>query len=412
MSRFIPRGVAVGGLGRRLLAALIDAAPAVLVVVVATVILSGQERSGTVSLVTVIISAVLVGAYTLFQWWAYAVRGAGIGARVVGLRLVGIGDGQPIGWWRWFVRQLVFFALVASILGGILLVVFLVIQERRQGWHDMAAQAIVVQPKPGEQRPAANGRTAQTPSVVGLPPHLASSFSPQVGSTDMGNRGRDGSTGAGPAPAWMPRLETQPLISSGPGKDPFARSAPAPSEARGADLPSTLPPARPVNQGWIPLPTPSSIIEPSKAKPRVRPRDVGGDDEDMDGTRISAPVTSSGQRRGHEGWYVRLDDGREVELSVTVLLGRNPHKSQDDDGVHLVPAGGDGRMISRTHVLIGTDARGVFVVDRGSTNGTALVTRGGGLEPCPAGVQIRVGEGTQVSYGNRWFTVLRRPERV
>ena len=68
-------------------------------------------------------------------------------------------------------------------------------------------------------------------------------------------------------------------------------------------------------------------------------------------------------------------------------------------------------MISRTHVLIGTDLRGVFVVDRGSTNGTALVTAGGELEPCPADTQVRVRESQQVSYGNRWFTVLRRPER-
>lgn len=398
----------MGGLGRRFVAALIDAAPAALVGVAATLILSGQARSGTVFLVTGIMSTVLVGAYTLYQCWAYGVRGAGIGARLMGLRLVGIGDGSPIGWWRWFVRQLIFFALMASVLGGILLVVFLVVHERRQGWHDMAVRAIVVQPKPGEQRTAPPSTKAPAANAVGLPPHLASSFSPRV---DMGSQGREGTVGRGPAPEWMPRLETQPLLSSGPGgRDPFARPEPTPPEARDPHPPATLPPARPINQGWIPLPTPSSIIEPPKPTPRVRPRDFAGDEEDLDGTRISAPATSSAARRGHEGWYVRLDDGREVELSVTVLLGRNPQKAADDDGVHLVPAGGDGRMISRTHVLIGTDARGVFVTDRGSTNGTALVTRGGGMEPCPAGVQLRVTEGTQVSYGNRWFTVLRRPE--
>ena len=173
----------------------------------------------------------------------------------------------------------------------------------------------------------------------------------------------------------------------------------------------TLPPSRPVNQGWIPLPTPSSIIEPSRPSPRVRPRDFGGTDEDADGTRIAAPVLDGGSRPGNVGWYARLDDGREVELTVTMLLGRNPQKSPADTDVHLVPAGGDGRMISRTHVLVGTDARGVLVADRGSTNGTALVTQAGGLEPCPVGTQVRVRDGQQVSYGNRWFTILRRPER-
>ena len=413
MSRFIPRGVSVAGLGRRFIAAAIDAAPAALLVVAASLIMGAQQQpSATVVLVTSIAASVLIGGYVLYQWWAYGTRGAGLGARAMGLRLVGIDDGQPIGWWRWFVRQLVFVALMCSVIGGVALLVFLVVHERRQGWHDMAAGAIVVQPKPGEQRSSPPARTAQAPSTVGLPPHLSSSFSPQVGRTHMGTGAPEASPGHH-APAWMPRLETQPLIAPGTlGQDPFARPESLhqeqPPEPR-ATTPSR--PARPVNQGWIPLPTPSSVIEPTRPTPRVRPRDFGGNDEDLDGTRIAAPVAAGGTRPGDDGWYVRLDDGREVELSVTVLLGRNPQKAADDPDVHLVPAGGDGRMISRTHVLLGTDARGVFVMDRGSTNGTALVTTGGGLEPCPVGTQIRVKEGQQVSYGNRWFTVLRRPGR-
>ncbi|MEO7588492.1 MAG: RDD family protein [Arachnia sp.] len=415
MSRFIPRGVAVAGLGRRFLAALIDAVPPALVAAGAGAVLALQDTpSATVVLVTTIAVVVLDGAYGLYQWWAYGTRGAGLGARIMGLRLVGMGDGQPVGWWRFFVRQLVFAALMGTVVGGIALLVFLVIHERRQGWHDMAVGAIVVEPKadPGRTPPA--GRKAQAPSTVGLPPHLSSSFSPQVGSTKLGAAEAGNGPGPHAAPAWMPRLETQPIISTGPPsgtrrddvRDPFARPAQNPQTG---DLPPTLPPSRPVNQGWIPLPTPSSIIEPARQTPRVRSRDFGGADEDADGTRIAAPVVAGGARPGGQGWYARLDDGREVELTVTVLLGRNPQKGDADGDVHLVPAGGDGRMISRTHVQVGTDARGVFVVDRGSTNGTALVTTAGGLEPCPTGTQIRVREGQQVSYGNRWFTILRRP---
>lgn len=392
MNRFIPQGVAVGGLGRRFVAALIDTAPLVLLGMVATRMLSGRERISTVPVIILILSAALVTAFVVYQWWAYGTQGAGVGARLVGLRLVGMGDGHPIGWRRWFLRQLVFLALMASVVGGILLVVFLVIHERRQGWHDLAARAIIVQPKlqRGDQHTAAPSRQEASPSRQVLLPRPASSFASHPERADHGDQYTEPTVVSNPAPTWMPRLQTHPLEHD-PG------------------LPAATSPARRVNQGWIPLPTPSSIIEPAKPMPRIRARDAG-DEEDLNGTRISAPVSPNGERRGHEGWYVRLDDGREVELSVTVLLGRNPQKAMDDHDVHLVPAGGDGRMISRTHVLIGTDARGVFVLDRGSTNGTALVTRGGGLEPCPAGVQMRVGEGTQVSYGNRWFTALRRPE--
>ena len=419
MSRFIPRGVAVAGLGRRFVAAVIDAAPLALVIAAASITLAvSSAPSATLVLVVTIGSCALIAAYGVYQWWAYATREAGIGARIMGLRLVGMGDGRPIGWWRCFIRQLVFTALMLTVIGGIALLVFLVIQERRQGWHDMAAGAIVVQPRAGEPQHPRATRKAEAPSVVGLPPHLSSSFSPRVGSTVTGTPHGEAGAPADPpnrpAPAWMPRLETEPLISTGEGgRNPYTRAGgqqatPQPPE-------TTLPhaaPARPVNQGWIPLPTPSSVIEPARQTPRVRPRDFGGAEEDIDGTRIATPAGGTGSRPGHQGWYVRLDDGREVELGVTVLLGRNPQKSDDDADVHLVPAGGDGRMISRTHVLVGTDARGVFVVDRGSTNGTALVTPGGGLEPCPVGTQIRVRESQQVSYGNRWFTVLRRPEQA
>ena len=129
-----------------------------------------------------------------------------------------------------------------------------------------------------------------------------------------------------------------------------------------------------------------------------------------EGTTIAAlPHNADAGRPGDEGWYIRLDDGREVELTVTVLLGRNPQRAESDPEVQLVPAMGDGRMISRTHVLIGTDPRGVFVIDRGSTNGTALMTPNGEYDPAPSGVQVRVRDGQQVNYGNRWFTVLRRP---
>ena len=492
MSRLIPRGVVVAGLGRRFLAAILDALPVAIAYGAMLVVLQ-FSRSAAVNLVAIIGASVLCAAFALYQWWAYATRGAGIGARATGLRLVSLKDGQPIGWWRVFLRQLVFNALIGTVVGGIALLIFLVIHERRQGWHDMVAGSVVVEPKPSEAKEPVHQRKTAAPSTVGLPPHLASSFSPQPGTT--AGWSPESSPPAGPAapPDWLPGLKSEPLPPD-PWAAPSAMPAPAPvlqpvaqsqaaapqqpwtgqpshngvpqgavpsasvgqpveqpaqpawpgqpsSSAPGAPTaeqaqgvwpgqpqssgqswgqnPAAQPPARNASpeqplpspsrpaQNWIPIPSASSVIEPSR-KVRVKPRDFG-EVEDDDGTRISS-LPSSGLRGGDEGWYVRLDDGREVELSVIVLLGRNPHKNADDpEEVHLVPASGDGRMISRTHVLIGTDPRGVFIMDRGSTNGTALVKSGGDLEPCPPGTQVRVKEGQQVSYGNRCFTVLRRP---
>ena len=49
--------------------------------------------------------------------------------------------------------------------------------------------------------------------------------------------------------------------------------------------------------------------------------------EDDDGTRLAIPGggVPRDERAGDEGWYVRLDDGRHVQLNVTVLLGRKPY---------------------------------------------------------------------------------------
>lgn len=416
MSRLIPHGAVVAGLGRRFLAALLDALPFALIGTLGALVTRGSD-SPSVVLVGGVAAGLLTLSYALYQWWAYATRGAGLGAQVAGIRVVSLADGESIGWWRVFLRHLVFSLVSSTIVGAIVLLVFLVIHERRQGWHDLAVGAVVVQPK-AEATVVAQQRPAQANPV---PPHLANHSSPQWDAyAPQWRLGAVAEPAVAPAPEpqapYQPNPYTSPPASQPSAPPPAQWQAPelepepwqpAPPSGTSAD---TLPSApvtpggrRPVAQ-WIPLPTPTSVIEPSV---KVRQRGYGEVD-DADGTRIAQPAAQGG-RLLDEGWYLRLDDGREVQLNVTVLLGRNPQKGPQDPEVHLVPSSGDGRMISRTHVLIGTDPHGVFIVDRGSTNGTAVVGPAGSLEPCPAGTQVRVREGQQVSYGNRWFTLLRHP---
>lgn len=483
MSRVIPKGHEVAGLGRRFLAYLIDFAPVAIISGILTLVLRTWAEP-TVMLVASIFSAVLILAYALYQWWAYASGGAGLGARATGLSLVGLQDGQPIGWWRVFLRFLVWLGLTLTVVGGIAFVVFLIIDERRQGWHDMAVKSVLVQPKAVAESEKRVSRTQKgTTSTVGLPPHLADAFSPEANYASEWAPQYDGAQEYQPQAGYQqpafPDQQQQPFPGGGYGQSPVGppmggqpqqpprqpvqqqfqpqqpdfggapqwqgpgqldqgpgfgqgpqpqRSASGPMGPHPQQSGPSMPPPQPQRSmssanppepqprstplpGWIPMPTPSSVLEPSNKSVRVRPRDFGDVEED-EGTTIAALPPVEGGRAGDEGWYVRLDDGREVELNVTVLLGRNPQRSESDPEVHLVPSSGDGRMISRTHVLIGTDLRGVYIVDRGSTNGTALVTEAGQLEPAPEGVQMRVREGQQVSYGNRWFTVLRRPAQI
>lgn len=99
-------------------------------------------------------------------------------------------------------------------------------------------------------------------------------------------------------------------------------------------------------------------------------------------------------------------DGRSIDLNGLVLIGRDPVPQPGEDPV-LVATGGTSKRISKTHLAIGVDARGPYVVDRGSTNGTAIASVGGSLVPCAAGEQVRVSEGQMVSFGDLHLEIRR-----
>ncbi len=382
------RGATVARLGRRLAAAGIDALPVVAVLGLSTLLLSLFPDPLGASIVW-IASGLGITAYGLYRWWSYGMRGAGLGARVMGLRLVSMDTGEPIGWWRYVIRMLVLYVALATGVGGVALLIFLALHPRRQGWHDLAVRALVVEPRASEVA-LREPRTA----TAGLPAEYAG-FDPQQAQGAGAPQEMEAIKVVNPqraavsTPVWASFDDDTVEHGDAEGEDEPPAQAPWPA-SQGATQPG-----RRSHMAWIPLPTPTSVIEPSPATIRAR-------------RAAEEAAESACGRPGYEGWFVRLDDGREVDLNVTVLLGRNPQKSPGDPEVHLVPSSGDGRKISRTHLLIGTDQGGVFVIDRGSTNGTAVVALSGDLEACPPGVAVRVREGQQVSYGNRWFTVLRR----
>lgn len=125
--------------------------------------------------------------------------------------------------------------------------------------------------------------------------------------------------------------------------------------------------------------------------------------------RLGSPMSVVGD--GRASWSIALDDGRVVPLDVTVLLGRNPQRRPEDPITQLVPSSGDGRTIDRTHVMIGLDTLGVFVLDRDSSTGTAVLLQDGSLEELQPELKRYVGDGQRVVYGERWFIVQREEPR-
>jgi pSer/pThr/pTyr-binding forkhead associated (FHA) protein len=134
------------------------------------------------------------------------------------------------------------------------------------------------------------------------------------------------------------------------------------------------------------------------------------EDDDMTRTHL-APVgrVPGPPRKATDGWQLRLDDGRTVPVTGIVLIGRSP-RPQPDEQALLVQAGVDSRMVSKTHLAVGLDHRGLYVMDRGSTNGTAIANSGGEFEPCAPGDPVRVREGQIVSFGDRYLEVRREAQ--
>ena len=91
-----------------------------------------------------------------------------------------------------------------------------------------------------------------------------------------------------------------------------------------------------------------------------------------------------------------LDDGREIDVTGLVLLGRNPHAQPGEEDAQLIKIADETRTVSESHLAIATDSDGAFVVDRGSTNGSTVDKRRC-IDEVPDGERVRVSEGSIVS---------------
>ena len=436
----MPTGVTIAGLGTRALVNVLDVVPLALLGGLALV-LGGQNLPETAILVVGIASTVLGLAWLVLLWWGYAIRGQGPAAKLFRIRVLRLEDGRPLGWGRWFLRALVWYASMIVPIVWLLLVVMMVVHPRRRGWHDLAGQSVVVHAK-GPATPAPDARPVQRPAVasvnmVSLPAHL---MAPQIPYVAPGPARQEASSqqgfepittlpdfgGAAPVAAPSSFAPTPASASEVPW-DQWGVQTPAPQNVYASQVPYNAPAAylqQPPNpyapQPPVPypqqpqsayapvpvLPPPPVQPAPSPPPPPAQPMIVAEDDE-MARTHLApvgqAPVPP---RKATDGWELRLDDGRTVPVRGLVLIGRNP-QPQPDEHAELVQAGVESRMVSKTHLAIGLDHRGLYVMDRGSTNGTAIANSGGQFEPCAPGDPVRVREGQIVSFGDRYLEVRR-----
>jgi len=437
----LPPGVEAGPVGRRLLAHVVDLLVPVAIGTVMIASLSLPNRSSVAILVG--LGSLIMAAWIVLVWSMFATRAAGPGMRLMRLQLVGLKDGRPIGWGRFFVRTVVLFALTITVLPLIAMIVMLLRQPRRQGWHDLAANAVVIKARPlapTGPRPVTQSRstslarpaTVKEPSLVSrqtASPAYASNGHTHPSLQSRGPQGYANEHYREDEPSDR-RPSDRPRVGTGGGTGGQERSASPSGAARPGPRPelsgsSRLPSSRgsdttPTAGTRLPAPLPSSV-------PTVRPGAVAGLPE-LGGE--PEPVTMRQERIGegqaaptHEdetvgpgaedsrplnvGWAAALDDGREIDVTGLVLLGRNPQPRPGEEDAEMIKVADDTRTVSKTHLALGVDANGMYVMDRGSTNGSTVTNTHGVSKTCPAGDIVPVTPGSIISFGDHWLEIRR-----
>ena len=343
----------------------------------------------------------------MFVWWLVysAMQGSGggsIGQRILGLRLHDASSAAPIGFWRAILRNLVF-GLAASIVVGYFTPLFDA-SGRRQGWHDMASRAVVVDIRKADAARSASAVVATANPY--LPHPTGAAPLPPVPSLQP----------AAPVPA--PGFTAAPVVAP-----PATRPAPPVPTGVIADVPwitheplgtrapepfpsVTMPfPAATTTEplGAI-APTTAAAIAPAAAPVFAASLVPASVEEDVESTRIVVPPPA--QRAAlYDGAPVLAvltwDDGTRMAVYGRTLYGRNP---ASEDGAVAIPVRDETLSLSKTHFEVGGDTAGTWIADRHSTNGTTLV-RDGGRIPLTPGVRTNLRDGDTLEFGDRRVTV-------
>ena len=448
-------------LGVRVVAWIIDhALPVIAALIVALVFQRAEGGLSAASVVILAVCLILTVGWGVYLWWSGGERGATPGLRLMGLQVVSVHDGKPVGWGRYLARLASVTALAMTVLGWPLMLIWLTAHRQRRGWHDIAAGAIVT-PRPRVRTEFESPRAPTGRQSVPLPAHLRA-WAP-TGPQNFESSAPEPIVQAAPPPTSMPAAEGgyRPAEPTGPapayhasqhtgprpvGPQHTGPQQPGPQHAasqgfqpdlapdgswapKTADPTTPPPPPEPVQP-----PTPQTPSRPSAGEPQfqvsaphtaadddpdrtsLRPSELlNGAEEDPDRTTLRTDV-QPGQAQPPTPpqppppkWQLVLEDGRTIPLDRAVVLGRRPTQPPGRP-VHLIAVEDTTRTLSKSHIRVDADDDSPFVTDLGSTNGSALITSTGQLELHPRQPR-RIPAGQVVKFGEHRFTVERSTAR-
>lgn len=273
-----------------------------------------------------------------------------------------------------------------------------------RGWQDKAAKALVFDVNAGRNPVTTGG--IQGPysfAPMDLPP-----VQPVASPVPSG----PGSAAGQVSPAHvMPGQGSPQQAPSHPAHQAATAGTPAaaPSHDPNQWRPPTAPRPAPVSLGTAApagpapvaptasvAPQPQVIQQPAPTIPQAG--FAAHPDDDVERTQMRP-----GTARAQAVLRIRIDDGQDVQLGGSVLLGRNPAPQPGETVEQLLPVADPGRSISKTHLLLRVDGDGVWVTDRNSTNGSAVTTPDGIQTRLPSGEAVFVRPGSTVHFGDRSF---------
>ncbi|WP_374945777.1 RDD family protein [Agreia sp.] len=357
--------------GRRVGAFLIDGAfGGVLTTIIALPILwivaaSVAPRSGAVD-VSGLPSALITlasGLYPLAMLVLQAFTGFSLGKRIMGLRIVKVDSLIRAGIGRMLLRGVIIGASNIVVGIGPLLVYLSPLWDptkRLRGWHDRLSGTWVLDVTKGPNPLAKN----------------AGEIVDDVPAVEKTRR---------PTAAAVPDAPVTPI-----------------AQAPVVQLLSQAPDAF----SAAPAPAPAAPAGPIEAIPSFDPLPPFGG-EDLDGTKLSNSVPAQALPTGTV--TLLFDTGESHVIAGHGVLGRDPVSPYGAPGDQLVQVAGDTRSISKTHLEFEVQPGTIWVTDRRSTNGSALVRADGVESPIVPGQRMTLQSGDRVRIGTRVFTLTVAP---
>ena len=188
----------------------------------------------------------------------------------------------------------------------------------------------------------------------------------------------------------------------GPGGEQFVRRARSNSTA-GSAAPDSTPSAS--TSGSTSGGAAPTADRRSGAQPRRLSPVVPGAERRRPPPPLAEPAATDPPAGAGTGWRAVLDDGREISIDGLVLLGRNPQPRPGEEQAALIKIADTTRTVSKSHLEIGRRGSGLYVVDRGSTNGSTVTGTSGVSQRCAPGEPVSVESGSIVSFGDHWLEI-------